>query len=97
VRAKVRRTLHGHGISRHTEAEMTALANRAIEALAHVMGDNRYLMGDQPCGADATAFAFIAGGLTPVFDTPARDKLESMTNLVAYRDRMMTQFYPTFR
>jgi glutathione S-transferase len=97
VRGKVRRNLHGHGIGRHTEAEMTALANRAIDALAHVMGDNRYLMGDQPCGADATAFAFIAGGLTPVFETPARDKLESMTNLVAYRDRMMAQFYPAFR
>jgi glutathione S-transferase len=97
VRGKVRRNLHGHGIGRHTEAEMTVLCNRAIDALAHVMGDNRYLMGDQPCGADATAFAFIAGGLTPVFETPARDKLASMNNLVAYRDRMMAEFYPNFR
>ena len=96
VRAKVRRNLHGHGIGRHTEAEMTVLAGRAIEALAHVMGGNRYLMGDEPCGADATAFAFIAGGLTPVFETPIRDKLASMNNLVAYRDRMMAEFYPGF-
>jgi glutathione S-transferase len=96
VRGKVRRNLHGHGLGRHNEAEMTVLSDRAIEALAQVLGDNQYLMGDQPCGADATAFAFTAGGLTPVFETPARAKLESMNNLVAYRDRMMAEFYPGF-
>jgi glutathione S-transferase len=93
VRAKVRRNLHGHGIGRHTEAEMTALSNRAVDALSQILGDHTYLMGDKPCGADATAFAFIASGLTPVFESPVRTKLESMPNLVAYRDRMMTEFY----
>jgi glutathione S-transferase len=62
--------------------------------VSQILGDNLYLMGNQPCGADATVFAFIAGGLTPVFATPARTKLESMANLVAYRDRMMAEFYP---
>jgi glutathione S-transferase len=96
VRAKVRRNLHGHGIGRHSEAEMTVLSDRAADALSQILGDNRYLMGDEPCGADATAFAFIAGGLTPVFETPARTKLESLRNLVAYRDRLMAEFYPNF-
>ena len=39
-----------------------------------MLGDNQYLMGDEPCGADATAFAFIAGSLCPLFDSPVHDK-----------------------
>jgi len=95
VRADVRKRLHGHGIGRHTEAEMTSMSNRAFEALSQLLGDNRYLMGEQPCGADATAFAFIAGSLCPLFDSPAHAKARTLPNLIAYRDRMMAEFYPT--
>ena len=42
---------------------MTAMSGRAFDALSQVLGDNKYLMGNEPCGADATAFAFIAGAL----------------------------------
>jgi glutathione S-transferase len=93
VRRKVRANLHGHGIGRHVDAEKNALAERCIDALSQVLGDGRYLMGGQVCGADATAFAFIAGAMPEVFESPLRDKLERVPNLVAYRDRMMAEFY----
>jgi glutathione S-transferase len=96
VRGNVRRNLHAHGISRHNEAEMTAMSDRAFEAMSRLLGDNRYLMGDHVCGADATAFAFIAGSLSPVFDSPAHAKARALPNLTAYRDRMMSEFYPGF-
>ena len=35
-------------ISRHNETEMTALSDRAFDALSQVLGDNRYLMGNDP-------------------------------------------------
>ena len=94
VRGDVRRRLHGHGISRHTEEEMTLMSNRAFEALSQLLGENRYLMGDQVCGADATAFAFIAGSLCPLFESPAHAKARTLPNLIAYRDRMMAEYYP---
>jgi len=96
VRRSIRRTLHGHGIGRHSETEMTTMASRAIDALSQILGENRYFLGAQPCGADATAFAWLAGCLVPVFDSPVRDKMEGAANLVAYRDRMMQEFYPAF-
>ena len=96
IRRNVRRNLHAHGISRHSEADMTLMSNRAFEALSQVLGDNTYLMGNQVCGADATAFAFIAGSLSPVFESPAHAKARTLSNLVAYRDRMMAEFYPGF-
>jgi glutathione S-transferase len=94
VRGNVRRNLHAHGIGRHNEAEMTAMSNRALDALSQVLGDNKYLMGNELCGADATAFAFIAGGLCSIFESPAHDKARSLPNLVAYCDRMTAEFYP---
>jgi glutathione S-transferase len=96
VLKRIRRNLHGQGLGRHTEAENTAMASRAIDALAQILGDNRYFLGPEPCGADATVFAFVAATLTPTFPSPIRDKMQSMNNLVAYRDRMMAEFYPDF-
>jgi glutathione S-transferase len=96
VLRRIRRTLHGHGLGRHSEAETTTMAARGIDALAQILGDNRYFLGGQPCGADATVFAFVACTLTPVFSSPVRDKLAAVPNLVAYHDRMMKEFFPTF-
>ena len=96
VLRNIRRNLHGHGIGRHTEAETTTLAERAVESLAQILGDNRYFLGATPSGADATVFAFVAGGLCAQFDSPVCEKMKSMDNLVAYRDRMMREFFPEF-
>jgi glutathione S-transferase len=96
VLRKVRRTLHAHGIGRHNDAEKTALAARCIDALSQTLGENRYLMGDQVCGADATAFAFIASALPAIFESPLQKQISATANLVAYRDRMMAEFFPAF-
>ena len=96
VRRKVRANLHAHGIGRHDDAEKNAMADRGVDALSRVLGDNRYLMGERICGADATAFAFIAAGLPELFESPLQKKLARTPNLVAYRDRMMAQFFPAF-
>ncbi len=93
-RAEVRRTLHGHGIGRHREDEIMELGGRSLSALSALLGDKAYLFGDAPCGADATAFAFAAGVLTPFFDTPLRRKAEALGNLAPYCERMMRRFYP---
>jgi hypothetical protein len=53
-------------------------------------------MGETPCGTDATAFAMLAGILTPFFTSPLRERAEQFPNLVAYVDRMMLQHYPEF-
>jgi glutathione S-transferase len=96
VLGRIRKTLHGHGLGRHSEPEMNAMAGRAIDALAQVLGDNRYLLGPQASGADATAFAFVACGITAHFPSPVRDRMMTHANLVAYHDRMMAEFYPDF-
>lgn len=93
ARRKVRRNLQGQGFGRHGPDEIAALGIRAIEAAADILGDRPYLLGDTPCGADATVFAFVAGALCPAFESPVRRAAEKRTNLVAYRDRLMARYY----
>ncbi|WP_315775523.1 MULTISPECIES: glutathione S-transferase family protein [unclassified Bradyrhizobium] len=84
------------GLGRHAPDEDVDLAARSLRALSVQLGDRPYLMGDRLCGTDATAFAVIAGILTPFFESELRRRTEGFANLVAYADRMMAQYYPEF-
>jgi glutathione S-transferase len=84
------------GLGRHAPDEDVDLAIRSLHALSVQLGDKPYLMGDTPCGADATAFAMVAGILTPFFTSPLRERTEQFGNLASYADRMMCRYYPDF-
>jgi glutathione S-transferase len=86
--------LHGHGLGRHSKADIAALAARDIDALAALIGDKPYLMGDKPCGADAFVFGIVTSILTPPLDVTLRAAMGKHANLVAYRDRLTRQFFP---
>ena len=84
------------GLGRHAPDEDVDLAIRSLFALSVQLGDKPYLMGDTPCGTDATAFAALAGILTPFFTSPLRERTEHFRNLTDYVDRMMQQYFPDF-
>ena len=96
ARERVRVMLHGQGLGRHSEAEITDLATRSLDSLSVFLGDKPYLMGEKPCGADATALGMLAGILTSFFETPLRDAALQHKNLVAYVARMLERYYPEF-
>jgi len=96
VRRKVRQMLWAQGLGRHSEADMTTMATHGVKSVADILGDKPYLMGDRPCGADATLFAFAASLQSPVFETPIRAAAETHANLQAYLARMRKQYYPDF-
>jgi len=84
------------GLGRHAPDEDVDLAARSLFALSVQLGDKPYLMGDSPCGTDATAFGALAAILTPFFTSSLRERTEKFGNLTAYVDRMMLQYYPEF-
>jgi len=96
ARRQFRRNLWGHGMGRHTTAEMEELAARDIDAIADVLADKPYLMGERPSGADASVFPMMAHALCPLFETAIRTRAERRPNLVAYNDRLMAQYFPEF-
>lgn len=93
-RSVVLNYLDGQGLGRHSPAEIALLARRGYGALAALLGDKPYLLGDRPCGADASVFGQLASILTPWFDSPVRDAAAAHDNLVAYNRRMMRAYFP---
>lgn len=97
VKAVLRRMnakrLHGHGLGRHDKAEIAALGGSDLDALAVLLGDKPYLMGERPCGADATMFGMVTAIMTPPLDMPLRAMATRHANLVAYRDRIMRRYF----
>ena len=84
------------GLGRHAPDEDLELALRSILALSVQLADKPYLMGQTPCGMDATAFGALAGILTPFFQSKLRREVERFGNISAYVDRMMQRYYPDF-
>jgi glutathione S-transferase len=94
VRRKVSHALQAHGLGRHKQHEIVALATGTIDAVADYLGSKPFFMGGEPAGVDATMFAFITGTLCPVFETPIRSAAERHDNLKRYVGRMAARFYP---
>ena len=92
--------LHGHGLGRLERKEILELAERDIAALAALLGNRPFLMGDKPCSADPFVFGIVTSILTPPIDSPLRRATERYANLAAYRDRVTRLYFagePTSR
>jgi glutathione S-transferase len=96
VRRKIRSALWAQGTGRHARDEIVQLTTRSIDAMAQLLGQKPFFFGAEPCGADATMFAFTAGLLCPRFATPLRDAAERHDNLKRYVGRMTARYYPDF-
>jgi len=97
VRRSVRRDLHGQGMGRHSPAEIARFAGEDFKAVSRILGKNKYLLGDRPCGADAGVFAMVNGTLCPHFDHAVRDAAMQFDNLQAYNERMTAEFFPELK
>ncbi|MEZ5910343.1 MAG: glutathione S-transferase family protein [Hyphomicrobiaceae bacterium] len=94
ARRDIKRNLWGHGIGRHSYAEIQRLAVRDIDSLADFLADKPFLMGDAPCGADASVHGAVSQLLSEQFQTPLLAATRRHANLVAYRDRGLRLWYP---
>lgn len=92
-RANAKR-LAGHGIGRHSKGQIADFGIRDLKALSILLGDKPYLMGAQPCGADATVFGFVTSILTPPLESSLRTAAKNLPNLVAYRDAVTAKYFP---
>ena len=93
---RLRKTLQGQGIGRHTPDEIAAIGKHSIDAMADYLGDKAFFMGDEPTGIDATMFAFALSAICPLFDSELQRAASSHAYLRRYVGRMAARFYPDF-
>ena len=94
AKARVLGYLQGQGLGRHTTDEVVWLADRSLGALSALLGKRAWLMGDAPCGADATMTGILGMILTQALDTALRRRAIGYANLAAYVDRAIPHFFP---
>ncbi len=95
ARNATRKNLHGHGMGRHSYPEIQRLATRDLEAISTFLADKPYLMGEEPCAADAFLSGCLIGILGDFFQTPIHHVAREHANLVAYRDRTLARWHAT--
>jgi len=90
LRRRVARTLDGQGTLRHSKDEIYAIGGRDIQALATLLGDRPYMLGDKPTSLDASATGFLVNILQAPLETRLKADTARHINLVAYAERMRT-------
>ena len=94
VRERVKAGQIAHGISRHSEEEIFQLAKMDIDVLDEALGDNNFMLGDEPCGYDASIHGTLAGISTPHFESKTGEYVRQNPRIMAYIKRMNELYFP---
>lgn len=84
------------GTGRHSYDEVVAIMNESGEALSKILGNKKFILGDEPCEDDAAVFGLLAQGLysspgapfNVVFESNNTKKQCEMIKTKIYRFRM---------
>ncbi|WP_158085641.1 glutathione S-transferase family protein [Henriciella aquimarina] len=94
IREGMRKTRWESGIGRHAHEEQLQLAAWDLAAIAAQLGEQAFLLGDEPTVADASVSAVLVSCATPYFETPLVDLVQSHSNLPGYIRRMKECYLP---
>lgn len=88
ARRNMLQQLYQQGTGRHSEAEIVAIGDRALQALADFLGNKRFFLGSKPTSLDATAYGMRVQFIrVPQFAAPIIDRAKAYPNLVDYTER----------
>lgn len=93
IRRAQKKKLHQQGTARHTPDEVMAMGADDFAAIAELLGDKPYFLGDKPRTVDATIFAFVEAILGFPVDSPLKAAAASHANLGAYRQRIRDRWF----
>jgi glutathione S-transferase len=96
VGRKVKKVGWYHGIGRHSQEEIQALASKDIRSVAKILGNKKFLLGDEPCADDAALFGFFAQTQWGLLMGSPYQKLvnDELKNVQEYCVRMKEKFWP---
>lgn len=93
ARHTIMRQLNMQGVGRHSEDEIVDLGAADLDAVAAMLGQSPYMLGDQPRSVDACAYAFLANLVMVPLEIPLKRHARRHENLVAYCERMRARYW----
>ncbi|WP_308911934.1 glutathione S-transferase family protein [Pseudokordiimonas caeni] len=94
VQKEILRDLHGHGLGRHSQAEIYALGARDIAAIADFLGDKQWMMGPGLSSLDAVVISLLGSIMGAGLPSPLIAEIERHPNLAWYVERGLGRFFP---
>lgn len=93
IRRELRKKLDGQGTGRHSHDEVMAMGAADFDAIAELLGDRPYFLGEAPRVVDCTLYAFLEAILGFPVDSPMKARVAAHRNLVAYRARVRERWW----
>jgi glutathione S-transferase len=84
IKRMVAKSLHGHGLGRHTCDEIHALGVKDVTALANRIADGPFFFGKTPHSIDAAIYPMLQSIAVPPMPGPLRDSVVNNPRLMAY-------------
>jgi glutathione S-transferase len=94
IRNQTRQKLQGHGLGKHSAAEIYAIGCADLTALSDFLAAKPFFLGDQPTSLDASAYGILANILWTPTVSPMQAHTQQLSNLTAYAERMRDRYYP---
>jgi glutathione S-transferase len=83
------------GIGRNSEEEILQLMTHDLEVVSQLLGENKFILGDEPCRDDCGIFGILAQVQWGMPDSPYQKLVdEKFGNLRDYSIRMKEMFFP---
>lgn len=88
LRFHFRRQLYARGVARHTPKVIEAKGRADVNALAVLLRDRPFLLGDRPSTADSAVFGMLAPMIYWPMQTPVASYAKSVRTIMDYCTRM---------
>ena len=93
IKRMVRKSLHGHGLGRHTKDQIMELGVSDVNAVAARIGTAPFFFGNKPTSIDAAVYPMLQSIAVPAMDGPLRRSVTSNQNLMSYIERCEVTFF----
>lgn len=93
---RMKKVLYHQGVGRNTQDEIYSSAKRDLDAFSDLLGDNKFIFGDQPTSFDAMAHGFLVNTMRVPFDYDLKLYALKFDSFRRYCDRIDELYYPEY-
>jgi glutathione S-transferase len=97
LRRGMLKQLHAQGRGRHSPEEIDAMGQADISAVATLLGDKPFLLGEEPSSFDATVYAFLMSILAFPEPMALQRHTRAQENLVRYCERFKARVFADWK
>ena len=93
IRRSLEKQAKAQGIGRHTREEIYQIGKQDLQAIAELLGTNKFFLGNTPHSIDATVYAFLETILLTPLNNPLNRMIENNPALLTYCERMREKYF----